>query len=157
MIKRIGTVLSAARNRARVAFTPEASEPESSVAPAPCCRPATDAAGEELEAASRIPLHSGDRVEVLVPEPRSLGARLTPLLPAILLPIAGAIAGGALWGDVGTGIGISVGLAGGVAVAWLVGRRMRGGKRNMPEVLRLIHAAATDGHCPACAAAAKGR
>jgi positive regulator of sigma E activity len=157
MMKRIGTVIGVTGNQARVAFMPEAEVPSEDAAPSECCRPATDSGGEELEATSNLVLHNGDRVEVLVPEPRALGARLVPLLPAVLLPIAGAVVGGLLWGDAGTGIGIGGGLLLGIGVALLVGQRTSGGARGKAEVLRLVHGAAGTGHCRACAADAKGR
>ena len=157
MIKRIGTVVSVLQNHVRVAIVPEVSTPTTELAPSACCRPAADAGGEEVDAASKIALHNGDRVEVLVPEPRNLGALLAPLLPAVVMSVAGAVVGGLLWGDAGTGIGIAAGLALGVVGTLLVGRWMRGGSRDKARVLRVVGSGEPVEHCAACAASSQRR
>jgi positive regulator of sigma E activity len=157
MDQRIGTVISVIRNRVRIALPADVSRSSTDVAPSPCCRTAAGADSEEVEATSRVTVHSGDRVEVLVPTPRSPGAKLMPFIPAVGLPIAGAIVGGLLWGDPGTGIGIAVGLVLGFVLALLVSRRADGGSRDMARVLRIIGPAAPGAHCAACAASTERR
>jgi positive regulator of sigma E activity len=159
MTKRIGTVLSVMKNRARVEFYPEAeTAPRSDVSPAPCCRPDTAPdLDQQVEALSAVEVHSGDRVEVLVPEPRSLAARLAPIWPALALPVAGSVIGGMVQGDVGAGIGIAAGLALGVIGALLVGRRMGGGTRDLARVLRVVGPAAPGEHCAVCTGSSERR
>ncbi|GEM_PF-2261718 len=158
MVKRIGTVLSVMKNRARVEFYPEASTASTDVAPAPCCRPGTAPdPDQQVEAISGVEVHSGDRVEVLVPERRGLSALLAPIWPALALPVAGAVVGGMMWGDAGAGLGIAAGLVLGIVAAILVRRRMRGGLSDRARVLRVIGSGAPVAHCTACAASSERR
>lgn len=158
MVKRIGTVLSVIKNRARVEFYPEASKASTDVAPAACCRPETAPdPDQQVEAISGVDVHSGDRVEVLVPERRGLAALLAPIWPALALPVAGAVVGGVMSGDAGAGIGIVTGLVLGIVAAILVRRRMKGGSRDRARMLRVIGSGAPVAHCPACAASSERR
>jgi len=158
MVKRIGTVISVVQNRVRVGFAPVVRASRSDAPASSCCAPAAaPGPDQQVEALSRTALHCGDRVEVLVPEPRSLAARLAPLLPAVVLPVAGAVAGGTVQGDAGAGIGIAAGLVLGIAAALLVGRRTKGGPRDKAQVLRILGPAALAGHRAAHAAGSERR
>jgi len=149
MAKQIGTVISVLRNSVRVEFAPGKSAPSTNAPSSPCCTPeAAPGPDEQVEAVSRIAVHCGDRVEVLVPARRGLAARLAPLWPAVVLPVVGAVAGGLAQGDAGAGIGIAAGLVLGIAAAMLVGRRMRGGSRDKARVLRVVSSVLPDGETP---------
>lgn len=145
-----GTVLRVMRDRSLVMFTSNDREPSK---PVSCCSgtiDATAAESREVEVENLPHAVFGDRVDVLMPEPRGLGARLAALLPAFLLPIAGALAGGMVGGDMATGIGVGAGLAIGAVGTVVLSRRMSADPRYRARVLRIVDSGYRAGPCQGC-------